>query len=165
MRDFELNSNDDMIDVRDVIERYEELESEHEDLTTNLQEAQAELANDILKGIFITTEDREDSETVVEDAKKALENWKEENDSEFTALKDLLEELAGYGGDEQWRGDWYPVTLIRYDYFESYMDEMLEDCGELPKDLPSYLSITVDYDALKMDYSTVEIDGIEYYYR
>ena len=165
MRYFELNSNDDIIDVRDVIERYEELEDEKNDAEVTLNEAEDDLADAIRKGNFITTEDREDSETVVENAQKALEDWKEENDAEFTALKDLLEELAGNGGDEQWRGDWYPVTLIRYSYFESYMDEMLEDCGELPKDLPSYLSITVDYDALKMDYSTVEIDGIEYYYR
>ena len=139
MRNFELNSNDDVIDVRDVIERYEELESEHDDLVA----------------------DRENPDNTGDE----LNDWKEENEAEFTALKNLLEELAGNGGDEQWRGDWYPVTLIRYSYFESYMDEMLEDCGELPKDLPSYLSITVDYDALKMDYSTVEIDGIEYYYR
>ena len=145
MINFELNSNDDVIDVRDVIERYEELEDEKESLEADVVDASS-------------PDDLEQAET-------ALEEWKADNGAEFTALKDLLEELAGNGGDEQWRGDWYPVTLIRYSYFESYMDEMLEDCGELPKDLPCYLSITVDYDALKMDYSTVEIDGIDYYYR
>lgn len=147
MRNFELNSNDDIIDVRDVIERYEELESEHDSLLSDIQDADLLLPEDQVQ------------------AENALTDWKSENEAEFTALKDLLEELAGNGGDEQWRGDWCPATLIRYSYFESYMDEMLEDCGELPKDLPSYLSITVDYDALKMDYSTVEIDGIDYYYR
>lgn len=145
MHNFELNSNDNMIDVRDIIERYEELEDEKENLEADVVDAS--------------------SPDDLEQAEAALNEWGTDNGAEFTALKNLLEELAGYGGDEQWRGDWYPVTLIRYDYFESYMDEMLEDIGELPKDLPSYLSITVDYDALKMDYSTVEIDGIDYYYR
>jgi hypothetical protein len=45
------------------------------------------------------------------------------------------------------------------------MDELLEDIGVLPRDLPSYLKITVDYDALQMDYTSIEIDGASYWYR
>lgn len=73
--------------------------------------------------------------------------------------------MKGNGGDEQWEGDWYPVTLIRESYFEDAMDEMIEDCYELPKDLPFWMNITYDYDALKMDYTTTELDGVTYYYR
>ena len=84
---------------------------------------------------------------------------------EQQTLESLLEELKGNGWDEQWEGDWYPVTLIRDSHFEESMDELLEDIGELPKDLPSYLSITVDYRALQQDYSTVDYDGVTYWYR
>lgn len=131
MTNFEFNSTDDIIDVRDIIERFEELES--------------------------------DLEAYVE----KMDDWQANADAteEHAALEALLSDLCGNGGDEQWRGDWYPVTLIRDSYFEQYMDELLEDCGDLPKDLPCYLSITVDYKALQMDYTSCEIDGVTYWYR
>lgn len=128
--DIETLNSEDIIDVRDIIERVEELESEIEDACE---------AKDV----------------------EAIEAYQPELDT----LRAILEDLKGYGGDEQWRGDWYPVTLIRDSYFNDYMDEMLEDCGELPKNLPCYLSITVDYKALQMDYTSIEIDGVTYWYR
>ena len=69
------------------------------------------------------------------------------------------------GGDEQWEGEWYPVTLIRESYFESYMDEMLEDIGDIPKNIPSYMKIVIDYDELQMDYCSVEIGDNTYWTR
>jgi len=85
--------------------------------------------------------------------------------AELVELRELLAELKGNGGDEQWRGDWYPITLIHEDEFENAMDEMLEDIGDMPKNIPAYLTITVNYDALKMDYSAVEYQGSTYLYR
>jgi hypothetical protein len=113
---------DDAFDIRDVIERYEELDGGSLD------------ADEI---------------------------------AEFSLMADFLDEVKGTGGDEQWRGDWYPVGFIKDSYFENAMDEMLEDCGDMPKyqDIPSYLTITVNYDALQMDYSSVEIKGDTYWYR
>ena len=124
-------NTDDVIDVRDIIARVEEL--------------------------------REAIEAYAE----KMDDWQENTDNaeELATLESLLSELCGNGGDEQWEGDWYPITLIRDSYFEDYTDEMLEDCDYLPKDLPSYLTITVDYRALQMDYSSVEIDGTTYLYR
>lgn len=87
---------------------------------------------------------------------------------EFAHLEFLLSHLKGNGGDEQWRGDWYPLTLIRDGQaFEDYMDELLEDCGDIPTwdKLPSYVRIVIDYDQLKWDYQTIEIDGEDYLYR
>lgn len=85
--------------------------------------------------------------------------------AELEDLRGLLSVLAGYGGDEQFEGDWYPATLIHDDYFEEAMDELLEDCGGIPQNLPSYLTITVDYDWLQQDYSPVEVAGETYWYR
>ena len=94
-----------------------------------------------------------------EDAECATEQ------EEQAELRSVLSELAGYGGDVQFEGEWYPHSLIRDTYFETAMDGLLEDCGYIPRDLPCFLSITVDYEALRMDYSSIEIAGETYWYR
>lgn len=123
----------DIIDVRDVIARVEEL--------------------------------REIRDNSVEVAGEEGQEMQEDEKEELAKLEVLLSDMCGYGGDEQWEGNWYPVTLISESYFETAMDSDMEDFGYIPKDLPSFLTITVDYDALKQDYSEVEFDGNTYYYR
>ena len=123
------------IDLRDVIARVEELRDE-----------------------------RDASELDPKEYGGPLDTWQDER-QELAELESLLAELKGYGGDEQWEGDWYPLGLIRDDKFPEAMDELLQDIGDLPKDLPCYLKITVDYDALRMDYSSVEFGGDTYWYR
>ena len=126
-------SSADQFDLRDVIERFEELESSRED-AGETAEALAQ---------FDTSEDGE----------------------EFKTLQDFLGEVEGCGGDHQWRGAWYPCGFIRDSAFEAAMDELLEDIGDIPKNIPSYLKITVDYEALQMDYSSVELEGVTFWYR
>lgn len=119
----------DIIDVRDIIARFESLEA--------------------------------DSHTWCDDGDDA-DAW-----AELHALQAILADLMGNGGDEQWRGDWYPCTLIRDSYFTYYAREMLEDCGTIPRDLPSWVEIDWDATAgnVRMDYTPVEIDGSTYWYR
>ena len=119
----------DMIDVRDIIARFESLEAE--------------------------------SHTWCDDGDDA-DAW-----AELHALQAILTSLEGYGGDEQWRGDWYPVTLIRDAYFPYYAREMLEDCGTIPRDFPSWVEINWDATArnVRVDYTPVDIDGVTYWYR
>lgn len=125
--DIDTLNGEDIIDVRDIIERYEELESEIPE----------ELC-------------QRDPEQVAEKNK----------------LDELLSELAGNGGDEQWRGDWYPVTLIRESYFTDYARDLVLDCYDL-KGLPTFVHIDWEATAreVKVDYSEVEIDGVTYFYR
>ena len=128
-----IDNTQETIDIRDIIERVEELEASIQDY------------------------ENEDGDLELHDGLIAEKEELEE-------LRGLLAELAGYGGDEQFEGDWYPVTLIHDSYFETAMDELLEDIGDIPRDLPCYLTITVDYVALQMDYSSVEIDNQTYWY-
>lgn len=130
----DISNMEDYLDVRDIIERYEELEQEIEDY------------------------ENPEGDLEIHDAHL-------DSKAEFKTLGDLLDDLKGNGGDEQWKGDWYPVTLIRDSYFNEAMDQLLEDIGDLPKDLPAYLKIEVDYRALQMDYSSIEFDGVTYWYR
>ena len=87
---------------------------------------------------------------------------------EAAGLKLVLAQLAGKGGDERWEGDWYPLTLIRDSYFKEYAMEYAEDIGAVPTEYTWPVSC-IDWDQaareLQVDYSTVEIDGIDYWYR
>lgn len=117
--------NKDVLDVRDLIERYEELENQ---------------------------------------------NIKSESEEvEFSELRVLLDEIKGNGGDEQWKGDWYPITLINESYFTDYCEELVKDCGDLPRDLPAYIESNICWDGvandLILDYSEVTFYDEIYYYR
>ena len=87
---------------------------------------------------------------------------------ELVTLKTILKELEGNGGDEQWRGDWYPITLIRESHFKDYAQELAEDCGMIPADA-QWPNNCIDWvqaaRELRMDYTSTDIDGVEYFYR
>lgn len=128
----DIDNYQDVIDVRDVIEAYEELEDQsHDD-----------------DGNQLTLDD--------DDA------------AQFAALGELLSELKGYGGDEQWRGDWYPITLIRDTYFQEHAQELAEDIGAIPDDI-SWPCTCIDWERaareLQMDYTSVDYQGVIYWYR
>jgi hypothetical protein len=134
MTDF--SNTDDIIDVRDIIARVEELEA-----------LVPETPEDVMPG---TGEERE------------------ENALELDELTNLLDALEGMGGDEQRRGDWYPVTLVRDSYFRDYAQETAEDCGLIPEDA-GWPSRCIDWDQaareLRMDYSSIEYGGVTYWTR
>lgn len=125
----ELNLTADIIDVRDIIVRVEELEK------------------------------------IVEEG--GLDAVHGADNQERMRLQFLLDELAGNGGDEQWRGDWYPTTLVRDSQFTDYARELLEDCGTIPRDLPDWVEIDWERTArnVRMDYTATEINGATYWYR
>ena len=83
-----------------------------------------------------------------------------EQGKELDMLRALADECIDLAAD--WE---YGETLIRRDHFEKYMDEMVDDCYEIPKNLPYWMSITLDYDALEQDYASVDFDGQEYLIR
>ena len=103
----------------------------------------------------------------IEELESFIEDNVNENSDDITEWKEelrILAELAEEG--ENYSPDWnYGSTLIHENYFEQYMDEMLEDCGYIPKDIPCYLDITVNYDMLKWDYTELDFDGETYYIR
>lgn len=80
--------------------------------------------------------------------------------AEYKKLLDLQEQCEDYVS--YWKDG---VTLIHENYFEEYMDEMIEDCYELPKNLPFWMNLTIDYDVLKQDYTEIDFDGVTYYVR
>jgi hypothetical protein len=96
-----------------------------------------------------------------------LEDTEYGND-ECADLWVILEALKGNGGDEKWRGDWYPVTLIRDSYFRTYAQELAEDIGAIDSNAqwPAYC---IDWERaareLQYDYTSCDIDRVTYWYR
>lgn len=94
-------------------------------------------------------------------------DWQPEQ-QELIVLSELLEELRGNGGDEQWRGDWYPLLLVRDSHFRDFAQQEAEDL-DLVKSDARWPYTCIDWEEaaeeLKQDYLTVEFDGITYWYR
>lgn len=199
-------NSEDVLDIREVIERFEELEEELNDhLTTEAEGRRSTLEDQLQEEMKIElaelgNESDPDFDRWVEvkatfenslgaTAKeyidlgdfepKITEDWlagvyetaahvMNDEVTEYLNLKELLGDLAGYGGDEQWRGDWYPITLVRDDYFTKYAEQTAEDIGAISRDA-AWPANCIDWEEaasqLKQDYSTVDYDGVTYWYR
>ena len=114
----EIDYNVDILDVRDIIERFEAIEDDAEESAT---------------------------------------------------LRDFLAEIVGMGGDEQWRGDWYPITLIRDSYFETYAMELADDIHGDALNGTVWPLYCIDWERaareLQYDYTSVDFNGITYWTR
>jgi len=149
----QLNINAECIDVRDVIERVESLE-------------------DVLLAAFNEQQVIECDDTETDDPMdSAFREWCKvtvhEDAIEYLSLCELLDGLCGNGGDELWRGEWFPITLISEDYFVDYVKELLIDCGDLPKDIPHYIEIDWQKTAenIAVDYSVIDFNEKTFFYR
>lgn len=56
------------------------------------------------------------------------------------------------------------MTLIHDSYFVEYCEELCKEICDIPQDLPGYL--VIDWEAtadnLRVDYTSVEFDGVTY---
>jgi hypothetical protein len=152
----------DTVDIRDVIERYEELD---ETLSMDTLEPL------IREKLGLTEYDEYDD--IPEEKKQEVldaiieEDYQEEQE-EFEILGSLLDDLRGYGGDHQWQGNWYPITLIRDEYFEEYAKELARDIGAINDDMQwpyTCIDWTEAAEELQQDYSTVDFGDETYWYR
>ena len=205
MSDF--TNADDVIDVRDIISRVEELreqrtprfvagwnmpgympDSEPAEFD-NAEDAKRYILDEIASHAENTTNE-DDAETLTafaEDVNLESDEFSaqclnyvywvteeggigldDEETEELETLENLLEEIKGCGGDEQWNGDWYPITLIRDSYFEDYAKELAEECG-LVNTSANWPNNCIDWKKasreLQWDYSTVDFGDVTYWYR
>jgi hypothetical protein len=134
-----ITNTDKIIDSRDIIERLNELEQ------------------DIIDACGKDAGDFGDVETWLEYA----ESENVEAVEEYRSLYKLQEQCEDYS-------DWqYGETLIHADYWLDYVEGLLIDCGDLPRDIPHYIAIdwekTADY--IESDYTRVDFNGEEYLIR
>ena len=144
MKTTEVTNSQDIIDSRDIIARIEELEEERQTLKDTIEEL-------------------EESEELNQ-AKQDLIDFDESEEGRELAILKALEEEASASPDWQ-----YGETLIRESYFEEYCKDLCEDIGDIPKDLPWYIANHIDWEGvsheIKMDYITVDFDGVDYLIR
>lgn len=114
------------------------------------------------------SDDLIDSRDVIETI-RALESLREEyGDDEIDV--DYLEALKALQAEaEPYAADWqYGETLIRDSYFQTYAMEFADDIGAV--DLKAgWPNSCIDWeraaDELKMDYTEVSFDGVDYWIR
>jgi hypothetical protein len=115
------------------------------------------------------TRDIIDSRDIIE----RLEDLRDQDEWTIEEKEELriLEIVAADGEDSP---DWqYGETLIRESYFTDYIEELINDCYEMPKELNSgewpWRHMAIDYEAAaaeaKVDYMEIDFDGVTYLIR
>ncbi len=158
-----ISNSDDVIDSRDVIARIEELEGEWADLVDTFTEADEARQEAVSAG---NVELAADMTAKAGEAQDALDNWDGSDEAtELKALKSLAEQAEGYADD--WR---HGAALVRESYFKEYAQQFADDIGAVDRDRTMNWPYTcIDWDAaadeLRMDYTSVEFDGVTYWVR
>ena len=83
-------------------------------------------------------------------------------EEELASLQALADEA------EQCAEDWtFGETLIRFDHFVTYAQELADDLDRLDPDLNAWPHCCIDWDQaadlLKEDYTEVDFDGVTYF--
>ena len=139
--------------------------------TRDLQELRIELKDQILEDFNSTfnteLEYFEDIDTFLndEDSSNITSNEREDFNEYWKGEMEQIKEIDEIENNvDEFE---FGCTLIHEDYFEEYTEEMLIDCGDLPKDLPTWIEIdwSSTADNVKQDYSEVEYQGETYYFR
>ena len=137
-------NGDDVIDSRDLQEKYEELQAEFVEGYNNTQR------NNKHRHIVDWNDDT-----------KELDGELQSLHDEIDEMDSFIQEINDYGDYE------YGTPIIRDYHFEDYCQEMLKDSGDIPDSFPSY--ITIDWsdtaENLKADYVSAMWGGNEYYIR
>jgi len=137
-----------MIDSRELIEEREELKEQVFDAFIEDFPQYEEMTDSYDDILF----DEEELEGFVELYSEEIDRVKQ--------IDDLEQEI----GHSEWV---YGLTLIPYDDFTEYVKDLLEDCGNIPRDLPWYIEVDWEKTAenVSADYSQVTFEDEEFLYR
>lgn len=153
--------SDDTIDSRDITQRLEELTDEQADLASDISECEDKLAT------VLDADELDDAAEELARAENRLNTWEKDYLEELNALKEICKQGEGYG-------DWgHGDVLILDSYFTKYIEELIGDCYEMPRDFEAtkwpWRHMKIDYEAAaeeaKHDYMEIEHDGHTYYFR
>lgn len=119
------------------------------------------------------TQDMIDSRDII----ARIEELQDFQESEGLMNTDALEELRVLlvvQSEAERSPDWqHGESLIRESYFTDYIEQLIDDCYEMPKELKSgdwpWRHVTVDYEAAaeeaKQDYTDIDFDGVTFLIR
>ena len=136
--------------------------------TRDLIEEKNDLQQAILDSFlddFPHYEDMTDSFEDILFEEEEIQSWTEDWLDEIVAITDIVR-LEDEINSSEWE---YGLQLIEEDDFQDYCEELVNDIGDLPKELPSYIANNIDWEGvaedLSVDYSEVEFRGINYLFR
>lgn len=165
------NSSLDSRDIQSEIDNIEGLkndyESDLESLNDELNDLQNELYDieneegyeDKQNDIDSKLEEIADKENEIQDCEFEYNRYSEELE-ELESLKEEIESDSDEGFE-------YGIQLIHESDIDDYLNEMLVDCGYIPKDMPSWIKIDwqATYNNMKEDYNEIELNGNMFYVR
>lgn len=110
------------------------------------------------------TEDLLDSRDILARIEYLAGDESELDEDERAELAELRRFVDAFEGSEDLSDG---VTLVRDYYFTEYVQDMLEDCGDIPADFPSFIHIDWEWTAqeVRYDYSSAEIFGETFWHR
>ena len=98
-----------------------------------------------------------------------LETTPEEGGEELQGLLDFMDDLKNEGGEDEWRGAWYPLLLIEELHFEDFAREEAENIHNKVLRVYVWPFCCIDWKQaakeLQQEYSSVEYDRYTYWYR
>ena len=168
-----ISNTDNIIDSRGIIERIDELTGDFQALVDDIEAAETDGEREMAFSALSTwlighTNIVPDLKTLGEPTFDDVSEWASSDSAhELKALLALADEAECSPG---WS---HGETLIHEDYFTNYVEELINDCYELPKEFNSgawpWRHMTLDYEAAadeeKQNYMEVNFDGETYYIR
>lgn len=143
------------IDTRDLIEERDN----HYETILNEFYVRFNTGLDVFSDIETFLDD-EASECITNEDREEFFKYMADEYNSIREIDELESEISSSEFD-------YGLTLIPEDDFEDYAKDLVEDCGYISKDLPSWIEI--DWEAtsnnIKQDYSEVNFRGETYLYR
>lgn len=184
---FEISNTDDILDSRDIIERFEELDGEHDDLTDAVTEAKGELES-AMNDLGTAQHDLYNANTSGDEAARdeALadcDTYQRAADDADEALKAAEEALATWDGADEWAvlkalcaqgegcADWsYGETMVHESHFADFAEDLAKETSDVPSSQWNQWPFNcIDWDhaadQLKQDYTSIDFDGQTYYVR
>lgn len=138
----EVSNSEDILDSRDIIARFDELQTD----------------------ILIAFEEKNSEDAELDWEKIDPFEWLDGDEAdEYNNLKSLIEEASAYAGD--WKDG---ATLVRDTYFEDYAEELADDIGAIDSNASwplNHINWKAAANDLKMDYTEVDFDGVAYWVR
>jgi regulator of replication initiation timing len=150
---------DRIIDSREIISKLEELSGEYEALCDAVEAARTEYQDAVSDNDDLSDEASEDLQSKLDDAKRDLNEWENDNLDEMNTLKEVNEQ------GKQCTSDWsHGETLINQDYWEDYTREFASGAIGNNSDW-----IVIDWEAtaenLRADYNEIDYNGSVFYIR
>lgn len=175
------NSNESIIDSRDVIRAIRDLEGEIEAEELRLAEEAIEGCERAIAEDGPETESSYRDElsklTALKEADEGYAGWAAAGSSpvmlDFGDLQDLKDELKlltdlaeeGDSASSEWNDG---AQLIRDSYFVEYAEQLADDIGAIDKNAGwplAHIDWKAAAEALQSDYTSVEFDGVTYWVR